>query len=111
MLERRASAGRSDREGAAMNQQAEARRKYWRRNLLYVEILLALWFLVSLGCGVLFVDHLDQFRIGGFPLGFWFAQQGAMYAFVAIIFSYVFLMNRLDQRFGVSDRDRKAARR
>lgn len=94
-----------------MTQRAEERRKYWRRNLLYVEILLAFWFLVSLGCGVLFVDWLDRFRVGGFPLGFWFAQQGAMYAFVAIIFIYVFLMNRLDQRFGVSDRDRKAARR
>ncbi len=96
-----------------MTQRAEDRRKYWRRNLLYVEILLAVWFLVSLGCGVLFVDQLDRFRIGGFPLGFWFAQQGAMYAFVAIIFVYVFLMNRLDRRFGVSDRDaahRKARR-
>lgn len=86
------------------------RRRYWRRNLLYVEILLAAWFLVSLGCGVLFVDQLDRIRIGGFPLGFWFAQQGAMYAFVAIIFVYVFLMNRLDRRFGVSDRDRAGAR-
>jgi putative solute:sodium symporter small subunit len=94
-----------------MTQRAEERRRYWRRNLLYVEILLAVWFLVSLGCGVLFVDQLDRIRIGGFPLGFWFAQQGAMYAFVAIIFIYVFLMNRLDRRFGVSDRDRAAARK
>jgi len=103
--------GSASRSSSERLSRAEGRRRYWRRNLLYVEILLALWFLVSLGCGVLFVDWLDQFRIGGFPLGFWFAQQGAMYAFVAIIFIYVFLMNRLDRRFGVSDRDRKAARR
>jgi len=85
----------------------DASRRYWRRNLLYVEVLLVLWFLVSLGAGVLFVDELDSIRIGGFRLGFWFAQQGSIYAFVVIIFVYVFLMNRLDRRYNVDDRDRR----
>jgi putative solute:sodium symporter small subunit len=77
---------------------------YWRRNLLYVGVLLVVWFAVSFGAGILFVDQLDQIRIGGFKLGFWFAQQGAVYVFVALIFVYVLLMNRLDRRFGVDEK-------
>ena len=79
--------------------------RYWRRNLLYLKLLLAVWFLVSFGCGILFVDYLDQWRIGGFKLGFWFAQQGSIYVFVVIIFVYVFLMNRLDRAYGFDERD------
>ena len=60
-------------------------------------MLLAVWFAVSFGCSVLFVDALDSIQIGGFKLGFWFAQQGAIYVFVVLIFIYVFLMNRLDR--------------
>lgn len=71
---------------------------YWKKNLQYLGWLLSVWFLVSLGCSVLFVDALDQIQIGGFKLGFWFAQQGAIYVFVALIFIYVFLMNRLDRQ-------------
>jgi putative solute:sodium symporter small subunit len=81
--------------------------KYWSKNLKYLGILLSLWFLVSFGCGILFVDFLDQYRWGGFKLGFWFSQQGSIYAFILIIFTYVFLMNRLDRRFGVGDKDRR----
>ncbi len=81
------------------------KRDYWRRNLLYVAVLLCVWFVVSLGCGVLFVDQLDNFRIGGFRLGFWFAQQGSIYVFVALIFIYVWLMARLDRKFNVDDRE------
>ena len=77
---------------------------YWRRNLIYVGALLAVWFTVSFLCGIVFVDELDAFRIGGFKLGFWFAQQGSIYVFVALIFVYVVLMNRLDRAF----RDRRA---
>lgn len=84
---------------------SSTRPRYWRRNLLYVELLLVVWFLVSFGCGILLVDWLDQWRIGGFKLGFWFAQQGSIYAFVAIIFIYVFLMNRLDRACSVDERD------
>lgn len=83
-------------------------RAYWRRNLQYVAILLGVWFIVSFGCGVLFVDQLDQFRIGGFHLGFWFAQQGSIYVFVALIFIYVWLMARLDRKFNVDDRETRS---
>ena len=70
--------------------------KYWKINLKYLIILLSIWFLVSFGFGILFVDILNQIKIKGFKLGFWFAQQGAIYVFVILIFVYVFLMNRLD---------------
>ena len=73
--------------------------QYWRQNLLYLFSLLAVWFVVSYGAGILFVDWLDQFRFGGFKLGFWFAQQGSIYVFVILIFVYVYLMNRLDRKF------------
>ncbi len=65
----------------------------------YLVILLSIWFTVSFGFGILLVDTLNQFQIGGFKLGFWFAQQGAIYVFVILIFVYIFLMNRLDQKF------------
>jgi putative solute:sodium symporter small subunit len=84
---------------------AERRRAYWRCNLRYLLILLSIWFAVSFGCGILFVEQLDQIRIGGFKLGFWFAQQGSMYVFVVLIAVYVFLMNRLDRRFGFDEKD------
>ena len=77
----------------------EKRRAYWRKNLHYLAGLLSVWFVVSYGCGILLVDELDTIRVGGFPLGFWFAQQGSIYVFVALIFVYVWLMNRLDRRF------------
>jgi len=78
---------------------------YWRRNVRYVSILLAVWFAVSYGAGILFVDALNRVRVPGtgFPLGFWFAQQGSIYVFVVLIFVYVWLMNRLDREFGVSE--------
>lgn len=72
---------------------------YWKINVRYVCWLLAIWALVSYGCGILLVDWLNRFQLGGFKLGFWFAQQGAIYVFVILIFVYVRLMNRLDRRF------------
>ena len=78
---------------------------YWKTNLRYLAILLGVWFLVSFGFGILLVDWLDQVRIFGFKLGFWFAQQGAIYVFVVLIFAYVFLMNRLDHRHQVEEKD------
>jgi len=77
--------------------------EYWRANLRYLAILLTIWFAVSFGCGILFVDQLDKIRVGGFKLGFWFAQQGSIYVFVILIFVYVRLMNRLDARFQVTE--------
>ena len=77
--------------------------KYWKENLRYLTILLTIWFLVSYGCGILFVDQLNEFHLGGFPLGFWFAQQGSIYVFVILIFVYVRLMNKLDKKYGFDD--------
>ncbi len=76
---------------------------YWKVNLRVLGVLLSIWFLVSYGAALLFVEQLDQFQVGGFPLGFWFAQQGAIYTFVVLIFAYVVIMNRVDHQFGVSD--------
>ncbi len=76
--------------------------QYWRANLKCVGVLLAIWFLVSYGCGVLWVDALDKFRIGGFKLGFWFAQQGSIYVFVLLIVFYVWYMNRLDKHLDLA---------
>ena len=72
---------------------------YWKTNLKYLIILLSIWFLVSFGFGILMVNELNQIKIGGFKLGFWFAQQGAIFVFVILIFVYIYLMNRLDQKF------------
>ena len=71
---------------------------YWRKNLRIMSVLLAIWAMVGLGCGVLFADTLNQFRLGGFPLGFWFAQQGSIIVFVCLILVYSLLLNRLDDR-------------
>ncbi|PDH44017.1 MAG: hypothetical protein CND43_03310 [Flavobacteriales bacterium MED-G15] len=75
------------------------RQNYWKTNLRYLVILLSIWFTVSFGFGILFADQLNQIQIGGFKLGFWFAQQGAIYVFVILIFVYIYLMNRLDEKF------------
>ena len=79
------------------------RTTYWRANLRYLLILLTVWFVVSYGCGILFVDALNNYRIGGAKLGFWFAQQGSIYVFVVEIFVYVWLMNRLDKKYGFEE--------
>ena len=71
---------------------------YWRSNLKIVSILLAIWFLVSFGFGIILSDFLDQFQIAGFKLGFWFAQQGSIYFFVLLIFIYIYLMNKVDKK-------------
>ncbi|OQD43052.1 hypothetical protein BUL40_08140 [Croceivirga radicis] len=83
--------------------QTEQHKKYWRFNLTYLAILLAIWFLVSYGFGILWVEQLNTIRLGGFKLGFWFAQQGSIYVFVLLIFIYVVLMNRLDKKFNLDE--------
>ena len=83
---------------------ASSHEGYWKTNLQYLGLLLAVWFTVSIGLSVVLADWLDQFRLGGFKLGFWFAQQGSILVFVALIFVYVVLMNRLDRRHDVDDR-------
>lgn len=78
--------------------------EYWKKNLRYLAILLTIWFVVSYGAGILFAGSLNAMKIGGFPLGFWFAQQGSIYVFVILIFVYVRLMNRLDREFDVDEK-------
>ena len=78
--------------------------KYWKANLKIVFSLLFFWFLASFGFGIIFSESLDQIRIGGFKLGFWFAQQGSIYILVAIIFLYVLLMKRLDKKLKEEER-------
>ena len=73
--------------------------EYWKKNIKYLIILLSIWFTVSFGFGIILVEELNQFKIGGFKLGFWFAQQGSIYVFVALILVYILLMNRLDKKF------------
>ena len=77
--------------------------QYWRDNIRYVLILLSIWFLVSYVFGIFMVDTLDTISLGGAPLGFWFAQQGAIFGFVAIIFIYIRWMNKLDKEFDVEE--------
>lgn len=79
------------------------RREYWRRNVRLMAVLLTIWALVSFGAGILFVEPLNKIVVAGFPLGFWFSQQGAILTFVAIIAIYVWRMDKLDAEFGVEE--------
>ncbi len=83
--------------------QKERAKAYWKENIRYLFRLLSIWFLVSYVFGILLVDQLNTIKIGGFKLGFWFAQQGAMYVFVVLIFVYVKLMNKLDKKYGFDE--------
>ena len=78
--------------------------EYWKSNLRIVFSLLVVWFIASFGFGIIFSDMLDQIKVGGFKLGFWFAQQGSIYIFVLIIFIYVWLMKRLDKRLSEKEK-------
>ena len=79
---------------------------YWKENIRIVISLLSIWFVVSFGMAILFVDVLDNFRFFGFKFGFWMAQQGSIFCFVILIFVYVYKMNKLDHKYGVDeDRD------
>lgn len=76
---------------------------YWKANLRLLLLCLIIWFVVSYGCGILLVDVLNTISLGGYPLGFWFAQQGSIYTFVALIFFYASRMNKLDRKFDVHE--------
>ncbi|MCE2571928.1 DUF4212 domain-containing protein [Motilimonas eburnea] len=78
-------------------------KRYWSENLKIMGVLLAIWFAVSYGFGILLVEPLNQISLGGFKLGFWFAQQGAIYTFVVLIFVYVVKMNQLDKKYNVEE--------
>ena len=81
----------------------EGPRGYWRANLRLIAVLLVIWATVSYGFGILLVERLNAWKIGGLPLGFWFAQQGSIYTFVVLIFVYAWRMDRLDRKFGVRE--------
>ncbi len=83
-----------------MSQESNA---YWKANIRLILTLLVIWFAVSFGAGILFVDQLDAIKIGGFPLGFWFAEQGSIYVFVLLIVIYTVKMNQLDKKFNVEE--------
>ncbi|MEM9169445.1 MAG: DUF4212 domain-containing protein [Pseudomonadota bacterium] len=76
---------------------------YWAENIKLLLSLLVVWFAVSFGAGILFVEQLNTVNLGGYPLGFWFAQQGSIYVFVALIFFYAFRMHQIERRYGVDD--------
>ena len=81
----------------------DSMKEYWNENKKYLFILMGVWFLVSYVFGILLVDQLNTIRIAGFKLGFWFAQQGSIYVFVALIFIYVKWMNKLDKKYDVHE--------
>jgi putative solute:sodium symporter small subunit len=76
---------------------------YWQRNLRLIATCLVIWFVVSYGFGLLLVEPLNTIRLGGYKLGFWFAQQGSIYVFVALVFYYAHAMNKLDKEFNVNE--------
>ncbi len=82
---------------------AEKAQAYWKENIRTILSLLVVWFVVSLGAGVLFIEQLNAIEISGVKLGFWFAQQGAIYAFVILIFVYVYKMGKIDEKYGVDE--------
>ncbi len=82
---------------------ADKAQAYWKENISTILSLLVVWFIVSLGCGVLFIEQLNAIEISGVKLGFWFAQQGSIYAFVILIFIYVFKMQKIDEKYGVDE--------
>lgn len=82
----------------------EDAKAYWAANIKLMFTLMVVWFVVSFGCGILFVDELNAIRLGGYKLGFWFAQQGSIYVFVALIFIYAKKMGDLDRKYGVEEK-------
>ena len=82
---------------------AEKAQAYWKENIRTILALLVVWFVVSLGAGVLFIEQLNAIEISGVKLGFWFAQQGSIYAFVVLIFVYVYKMKKIDEKYGVDE--------
>ena len=87
-----------------MSQMTEQQAKeYWRRNVSLMAKLLVVWFIVSYGCGIMLFDVLNQIQLGGYKLGFWFAQQGSIYVFVGLIFFYAKKMAALDREFNVEE--------
>ncbi|SHM32015.1 putative solute:sodium symporter small subunit [Cyclobacterium lianum] len=87
-----------------MNDHKQQMKKYWKQNIKTVLVLLSIWFIVSFGFGILLAEPLNAIKIGGYKLGFWFAQQGSIFTFVILIFVYVYKMNKLDEKFDVNEK-------
>lgn len=79
-------------------------KNYWKENISLIIKCLTIWFIVSYGCSIIFVEVLNNIRLGGYKLGFWFAQQGSIYTFVILIFYYVYEIDKIDRRYGIADR-------
>ena len=79
------------------------KKNYWKENISLIIKCLTIWFIVSYGCSIIFVEVLNNIRLGGYKLGFWFAQQGSIYTFVILIFYYVYEIDKIDKRYGVAD--------
>ena len=86
---------------------SDRKRAYWRKNLQYLAILLGIWFATSFLCSIVFVEQLDRIQIGGYRIGFYFAQQASIWIFVELIFVYAMLMNRLDKKYRASEEESK----
>ncbi|WP_108812392.1 sodium/substrate symporter small subunit [Sphingorhabdus sp. Alg231-15] len=82
---------------------AESEKAYWSENIRLLWTLMSVWFVVSFGAGILFRDWLDQFSLGGYPLGFWFAQQGSIYVFIVLIFYYTIRMKMIERKYDLDD--------
>ena len=82
-----------------------AAHKYWRANIRILVLLLSVWFVVGYVLSIFFVETLNKVRIGGFPLGFWFAQQGSIYVFIVLIYIYARVMNRLDNKYHANEEE------
>ena len=96
-------------ETAPVEETSETQGAYWRANIRLLVTLMVIWFVCSFGAGILFRDFLDQWSIGGYPLGFWFAQQGSIYVFIALIFFYSWKIHRIEKRYHLDDDDEVAA--
>lgn len=81
----------------------ESEKAYWSENIRLLSVLMVIWFIVSFGAGIVFRDWLDQFSLGGYPLGFWFAQQGSIYVFIGLICYYSWKVHKIEQKFHVDD--------
>ncbi len=84
--------------------QTDFAKRYWHANLKLIALCLFIWAFVSFGCGILLVEQLNQFNLGGYPLGFWFAQQGSIFSFILLIFFYAWQIHRLERQFGVEEK-------
>ena len=88
---------------AQAEQQEQNKKAYWSANIKLLSILMVIWFIISFGAGIIFRPFLDQYMLGGYPLGFWFAQQGAIYGFILLILVYIIRMRKIERQYDLDD--------